>query len=248
MVVTERRGKVLVISMRREEKRNAIDADMTAALSRAFDALEDDPHLHVGILTGTERVFSAGNDLRAGSGEATARGGAYGLISRSRRKPLIAAVEGYALGGGFEIVLACDLVVASEEARFALPEVTRGVIALYGGLFRSARTLPLNVARELLLTGEALDAKRAHSLGFVNCLTPAGDALSRALSLAESIAANAPVAVQHTLAVVNAFARADDEYGWAQTESAKAAVWSSKDMQEGVRAFRERRNPQWSGF
>jgi enoyl-CoA hydratase/carnithine racemase len=247
MVVTERLGNVLVVSMRREAKRNAIDAEMSAALSKAFDTLEDDPHLRVGVLTGTEQVFSAGNDLRTGSGEPSARGGPYGLITRARRKPLIAAVEGYALGGGFELVLACDLVVASQSARFALPEVIRGVIALHGGLFRSARTLPLNIARELMLTGDALGADRAHALGFVNRVTADGGALAGALALAERIAANAPIAVQHTLSVVNALARGDDEYGWAQTAAAKRSVWSSKDMEEGISAFREHRAPQWSG-
>lgn len=248
IVVTERRGHVLIISMSRPAKRNAIDPIMSAQLSAAFDTLEDDPDLWAGVLTGTREVFSAGNDLIAGSGPPTERGGAYGLITRDRTTPLIAAVEGFALGGGFELVLACDLVVASETARFGLPEVTRGVIALYGGLFRTARALPLNIARELVLTGDPLDAARAHNLGLVNHVTPAGEALPRAAALAERICANAPSAVRHTLGVVNAMAATSDPLGWAQTSAAKESVWASPDMQEGIEAFRERRAPRWTGL
>jgi len=247
-VVTGRRGHVFVISMARPAKRNAIDHVMSTQLSAAFDTLDDDPDLRAGVLTGTPEVFSAGNDLIAGSGPPSERGGAYGLITRTRMTPLIAAVEGFALGGGFELALACDLVVASETARFGLPEVTGGVIAVYGGLFRSARALPLNVARELALTGEPLDAIRAHTLGLVNHVTPAGQALHRAVELAERISANAPVAVRQTLGVVNAMAAASDALGWSQTNAAKESVWASQDMQEGILAFRDRRAPRWSGL
>ena len=247
VLVTERRDHILVISMRREAKRNAIDAEMSAALAAAFDELEDDPDLWVGVLTGTPSVFSAGNDLAAGSGEPSPRGGTYGLITRSRTKPLICAVEGYALGGGFEMVLACDVVVASETARFGLPEVSRGVIALYGGLFRSLRRLPSNVAREMVLTGEPLTGERGVLVGLVNHLTPPGGALDRALELGEKICANAPAAVQHSLRVLNAMDGLDDEAGWAATQNARDAVWSSADMREGISAFRERRQPRWSG-
>ena len=150
---------------------------MTLGLDAAMNLLEDDDALWAGVLTGNGRAFSAGSDLADPDRNSTERGGPYGLIRRARRKPLIAAVDGLAFGGGFEMVLACDLVVASRRARFALPEVKRGLLALYGGVFRGARALPLNLAREMVLTGEPIDAERAHALGLVNRLCDDGAAL-----------------------------------------------------------------------
>jgi enoyl-CoA hydratase len=246
-VTLQRQGHVLIIAMSREAKRNAIDAQMTEALDVAFNELDDDPELWAGVLTGTTTVFSAGNDLKAGSGSPTERGGAYGLITRRRATPLIAAVEGYALGGGFELTLACDLVVASTTAVFGLPEVTRGVLAIYGGLFRTARALPLNISRELALTGTTLSAERAHSCGYVNQLTEPGQALPAAIELAESICANAPVSVQQSLQVINDIVGADDHSAWAAVAGARHTVLASQDLQEGLAAFAERRPPRWSG-
>ena len=158
-LVTRRRdGHVLVISMQRQAKRNAIDRAMADALDAALNELDDDEDLWAGVLTGTTDVFSAGSDLTAGGDYVTDRGGEYGIIRRLRRKPLIAAVEGPALGGGLEIVLACDLVVASRTARFGLPEVSIGVVPTCAGLFRAPRALPLNVARQLILTGRPIEA------------------------------------------------------------------------------------------
>jgi enoyl-CoA hydratase len=247
VLMVERSDHILVISMRREAKRNAIDADMTAALSAAFDELDDDPDLRVGILTGTATVFSAGNDLKTGAGMPTPRGGPYGLITRARRKPLIAAVEGFALGGGFELVLASDLVVASTDAAFGLPEVTRGVLALYGGLFRTARTLPWNIARELVLTGATLSAERAYGLGLVNRLVEPSRALESATELARTISANAPVAVQESLRVMNELPAAAEAAAWDAVLRARETVWATDDMREGIEAFKQRREPRWSG-
>src|SRR5437870_497639 len=157
--------------MNRETKRNAVDAVLAAGIEDALNRLEDDPALRVGILTGTPTVFSAGTDMYDPGEKRTARGGEYGVIRRVRRKPLIAAVEGYAVGGGFEIVLSCDLVVASTTARFGLPEIKRGILPACGGLFRTGSAVPRNLANELLLTGEPIDAARAHAAGFVNVLT-----------------------------------------------------------------------------
>src|SRR5258708_1714860 len=163
----ERRDRALVIRMEREAKRNAIDQPMTGGIDEALNLLEDDDELWAGVITGTTAVFSAGTDLKDGSGR-TERGGEYGVIRRRRSKPLIAAVEGPAFGGGFEIALACDLVVAARTARFALPESRRGVVASSGALFRAMRALPLNVARELLITGALLDADPGYHIGFVH--------------------------------------------------------------------------------
>ncbi|MGY1806191.1 enoyl-CoA hydratase-related protein [Blastococcus sp. SYSU D00669] len=246
-VEIERRGRVLVIRMRRADKRNAVDAAMTAGLSTALDLLEDDDQLWAGVLTGDDGVFSAGTDLLAGAGAPTPRGGPYGVVRRSRTTPLIAAVEGLALGGGMEIALACDLVVAGRSAAFGLPEVARGVTATSGALFRAQRALPLNVVRELLLTGERLTAERAERLGFVNVLVDDGQVLAAAVGLADQICANAPGAVRATLAALDEQVAEDDDRGWAATERAARAVRDTADFREGLRAFAEKRRPNWSG-
>lgn len=246
-VRTEVRGRVLVIEMERPAKCNALDAQMTAGLDAALNRLEDEPDLWAGVLTGTPSVFSAGTDLAGGAGEPTTRGGEYGLVRRDRSTPLIAAVEGGAYGGGFELVLACDLVVASREAVFALPEVTRGVIATCGALFRAPSALPLNVARELLLTGDPLPAERAERLGLVNVLCEPGGALDAALDLADRTVRNAPSSVRATLRALAALQAEQDRAGWEATGRATAAVLASDDAREGVAAFLERREPRWSG-
>ena len=236
-----------IVVLDREAKRNAIDAEMTGAIDAALNELDDDPEVWVGVLTGGPRMFSAGTDLAGGSGAPTPRGGEYGIIRRRRKKPLIAAVEGVALGGGIEIAMACDLVVAARDARFGLPEVKRGVVATSGALFRAPRALPLNVAKELLLTGAELDVERAERLGFVNRIVEPGQALPEALRLAEEIAQNSPVAVRETLAAVEAVVRAADEEGWDATAKAKATVEASEDAREGIQAFFEKRSPDWPG-
>jgi enoyl-CoA hydratase/carnithine racemase len=241
-----RRDRVLVITLRREEKRNAIDEEMALGIDAALNELEDDAGLWVGVLTGGTDVFCAGTDLRVGSGPGTERGGPYGIIRRRRSKPLIAAVEGAALGGGMEIVLACDLVVASTTASFGLPEVRRGLLALYGGVFRSARSLPLNVAKEIVLTGDPIDAGRAETCGLVNAVTEPGGALHGALHLAERICANAPVAVRQSLQLIERCAVGEDS-AWVLTDEAMAVVMASEDAREGRAAFLEHRPPQWRG-
>jgi enoyl-CoA hydratase/carnithine racemase len=240
-----RRGHVLVIALRRQEKRNAIDEEMALGIDGALNELEDDDGLWVGIITGGTQVFSAGTDLRVGSGPGTARGGPYGIIRRRRSKPLIAAVEGPALGGGMEIVLACDLVVASTSASFGLPEVKRGLLALYGGVFRSARALPVNVAKEIVLTGDPIDAPRARECGLVNTVTEPGAALDGALRLAERICANSPVAVGESLKLIDRFLAGTDDDAWRLTDDAMAVVMASEDAREGRAAFLEHRPPEW---
>jgi enoyl-CoA hydratase/carnithine racemase len=238
---------VLVVTMQRAAKRNAINRALADALDDALNELDDDHDLWAGVLTGGVDVFSAGSDLTAGGDYTTARGGEYGIIRRRRRKPLVAAVEGPALGGGLEIVLACDLVVAARTARFGLPEVGIGVVPTCAGLFRAPQALPLNVARQLILTGQPIEAARAYEVGFVNVLTAPGEALQEALALAELICANAPVSVQSCLAAVNELLASDDELGWQQTAQALSAAAGSADAGEGVTAFLEKRPPVWTG-
>jgi enoyl-CoA hydratase len=247
LVTARRQGRVLVIAMERAEKRNAINRVMADVLDAALNELDDDAELWAGVLTGTKEIFCAGSDLTSGGDYVTERGGEYGLIRRERRKPLIAAVEGKALGGGLEVVLACDLVVASTAAQFGLPEVTIGVIPTCAGLFRAPRALPLNVARQLILTGRPIDAQRAYEVGLVNVLAEPGCALDEAMRLAEDICANAPVSVQACLAALNSLVADDDPLGWHETTQAMATVMRSADALEGVAAFLEKRPPKWTG-
>ena len=247
LVATKRDGHVLIITMQRDAKRNAIDRAMADQLDVAFNELEDDPELWAGVLAGSSVAFSAGSDLKSEGDYYTERGGEYAIIRRERRKPLIAAVEAMALGGGMEIALACDLVIASETATFGLPEVKRGLIPACAGLFRGPRALPLNIATELILTGDSISAQRAAELGFANQVVPTGTALEAAKALANKICQNGPVAVQLALEAIRASVATNDELGWKLTEEARTAVYESEDRAEGVLAFFEKRAPQWTG-
>lgn len=246
-VLTRRVGRVLVVEIARPEKRNALNAEVTAGLDAALNFLEDDAELWCGILTGGDRFFSAGADLSSGPGDPTERGGICGIIERKRPKPLIAAVEGMALGGGFELVLCCDLVVASRAAVFGLPEAKRGLMPDFGGAFRIGRYLPTNVARELLLTGDPIDAERAERLGLVNRLVAPGATLDAALALAETICRNAPVAIREALAVFGAEVNGDETASWERSHAAHARLLATDDVAEGISAFFEKREPRWSG-
>jgi enoyl-CoA hydratase/carnithine racemase len=245
-VSTERRGRAMIIRLDRPAKRNAVDPETTAALDAALNELADTADLWVGVLTGTETFFSAGSDMALTSGDPTVRGGEYGVIRRRRTKPLIAAVEGFALGGGMEIVLACDLVVAGRSARFGLPEVSRGLIPTCGGLFRAQQALPLNIARQLILTGQPLPAERAWSLGLVNELVDDGTALDAAVVLAEQVIENSPTSITESLIAMQESADATDAAGWRATARAIDHVIGSPNSAEGLTAFFERRPPEWS--
>ncbi|WP_432969995.1 enoyl-CoA hydratase-related protein [Dactylosporangium sp. CA-233914] len=246
-VSVERRGPVLIIRMCRESKRNAVDPLMTAALDEALNHLDDDVDLWCGVLVGGEGAFSAGTDLASGAGDPTERGGPYGLIKRRRRTPLIAAVEGIAFGGGFELVMSCDMVVAGRSARFGLPEVARGVIPTCGGLFRTWQSLPLMVAKQLVLTGKPLTARRAYELGLVNEIVDDGEAQNGAIELAERVCENSPFAVSASLTAMNDVIATAEDVGWLRTDQALDSILASEDHQEGVAAFLEKRSPRWRG-
>ncbi|MDT0449262.1 crotonase/enoyl-CoA hydratase family protein [Streptomyces hesseae] len=243
-------GSALVVTIDRPRARNAVNADVARGIAAAVDRLESEPGLRVGVLTGADGTFCAGMDLKAAArGEqVTVPGkGFAGLVEARTAKPLIAAVEGHALGGGFELALACDLVVAAEGARFALPEVKRGLIAGGGGAVRLPKRVPYHLAMELLLTGRTITAERARELGVVNRVAPDGQALPAALELAEEIAANAPLALA---AVKRTVQRADgvpEPEAFAAQTAEIGALLRSADFAEGVRAFAEKRAPRWSG-
>lgn len=249
-VRTERRGAVLVVTLDRPEVRNAVDARTAEALEQAVDDAEADPGVRAIVLTGAGGTFCAGMDLRAAArGElpVTAGRGPLGLTGRPPTTPLVVAVEGAALAGGCELVLAADLVVAAQDATFGLPEARRGLVAAAGGMVRARERLPRNVAMELVLLGEPVDAPRLHALGLVNRLVAPGDALEEAVALAARIAGNAPLSVALGKRVV------DESPGWASAEAFErqgelaSAVLLSDDAREGVEAFAERRDPVWRG-
>jgi enoyl-CoA hydratase len=243
-VRTERIGSTLLITIDRPQARNAVNAAVAAGLAAALDELENDPTLRAGVLTGAEGTFSAGMDLKAAlngeSPEIPGRGFG-GLTEAELGKPLIAAVEGFAMGGGFELALGCDLIVAAEDAKFGLPEVKRGLIAAGGGVIRLPKRIPHHLAMEFLLTGEPVTGRRAGELGLVNRVTPAGDAAAVAVGLAEKLAENAPLA----LAAVKKIVRATDA-ATVQREEIKKLMQSA-DVREGMTAFAERRSPKWTG-
>jgi enoyl-CoA hydratase len=257
IVTFEADGHVAVITLNRPEARNAVNGAVALGLEAAIDRLEDDPELWVGILAantaGQERpVFCAGADLKEinsgnAGGLATARGGFAGIVQRERTKPVIAAVDGPALAGGTEIVLSCDLVVASTSATFGIPEVKRSLVAGAGGLFRLGRKIPLNIAMELTLTGDPIDATRAHHFGLVNRLVEPGEALDAAIALAEQICANAPVAVRESRKIVLEATNAPDDVGWKMSAHGMGVAMSSADFSEGLTAFIEKRKPEWTG-
>lgn len=247
LVELDRRGHILVITLNRPEKRNAMDRELADALDDALNLLDDDDDLWCGVLTGTGPVFCAGSDLQANGDYVTDRGGEYGIIRRERRTPLIAALQGSALGGGLEIALACDLIVAGREVVLGLPEVKRGLIPTCAGLFRGPRALPLNIATEMALTGDPITAQRAAGYGLVNQVSEPGQVLDDAVRLAESICTNGPLAVRLARGVIAAYAGADDDLGFELTDQAREQIMQSEDKTEGIAAFFEKREPRWTG-
>jgi enoyl-CoA hydratase len=252
-VLRERRGNVEVLTINRPEARNAINGGVSRAMSSIMDELAEDPDCWVVVVTGSgEKAFSAGMDLKAfSSGEGGdiigASGGFAGLTQRDFPKPIIAAVNGSALAGGFEIMLSCDLVVAADHATFGIPEAKRGLVAGAGGLIRMPKRLPMAIALELAMTGDPIDAERAYALGLVNKVVPSAQLLDEAIALAERIAANAPLAVRYSKDVMKRAAELPESEGWKINAEAVGVVFSSADAMEGPIAFAEKRPPKWQG-
>ncbi len=251
-VLYEVDGHVATLTLNRPDQRNAVSPELTTAMDRAVQAFEADPDVWVGILTGAGPNFCAGADLKAlGAGRSaelgTEAGGFAGFVRYPRTKPMIAAVRGFALAGGTELVLGCDLVVAATDAVFGLPEVTRGIVAAGGGLFRLPRVIGPARAMELILTADRLGADEAYRLGLVNALTEPDAVLGRARELADRICRNAPLAVRESLAIAREALVLSDEQAWERSAAAMQRARTSQDAREGVTAFVEKRAPRWSG-
>ena len=249
-MLCERRGRLLVVTINRPDQRNAVNAAVAHGIAAALDELDGDSALAVGVLTGAGKGFCAGMDLKAfvaGERPHVPGRGFAGIVERSADKPLVAAVEGFAVAGGLEVALACDVIVASRGTRFGIPEVKRSLVAAGGGLLRLPRALPRNVALELALTGEPIDAERAHALGLVNRLTEPGDALTAALALADSIAANGPLALAATKRVIREAPDWPEAEFFERQRPITDPVFTSEDAREGATAFAERRDPVWKG-
>ncbi|WP_369804182.1 crotonase/enoyl-CoA hydratase family protein [Mycobacterium sp. GA-2829] len=249
VVLVEQRDRILVVTINRPKAKNAVDAAVSRGLADAMDRLDGDAGLSVGIITGAGGSFCAGMDLKAfARGERVdIEGRGLGFTERPPAKPLIAAVEGYALAGGTELALATDLIVASRESAFGIPEVKRGLVAGGGGLLRLPQRIPYAIAMELALTGDNLTAERAHELGLVNVLAEPGGALDAALELAGRITANGPLAVAATKRIIVESRGWSPEEQFAEQMKILMPVFASKDAREGAVAFAEKRPPQWTG-
>jgi enoyl-CoA hydratase len=249
-VLTERRERVLIITINRPEQRNAINADVARGVGDALDQLDADASLSVGIVTGAGGFFCAGMDLKAfASGQMpwVEGRGFGGIVERSSDKPLIAAIEGFAVAGGLEIALACDLITAAKGAKLGIPEVKRSLVAAGGGLLRLPHMLPRNIANELALTGDPITAERGYELGLVSRVSEQGGALDAALELAATIAANGPLGLAGSKRILR------ESLDWSQSEAfaRQAPIWepifASEDAREGATAFAEKRAPVWQG-
>ncbi len=250
-LLVETRGNIQIMTLNRPEARNAVSLEMAQAMAAALDAFDADPALSVGIITGAGGSFCAGMDLKGflqGKRPTIPGRGFCGITIKPPRKPIIAAVEGYALAGGFEVVLACDLIVASREARFGLPEVKRGLAAAGGGLLRLPRRLPYHLAMECILTGDMLSAERAQQNGLINRMTEPGGALDAAIELANAVAANGPLSLVASKQVVGESADWSREEMFDRQAAITDPVFASQDAREGAAAFAETRKPVWKAM
>ena len=249
-VLRERRERVLLITINRPDQRNAVNAAVARGIADALDELDDDAALSVGVLTGAGKGFSAGMDLKAfvaGESPHVEGRGFGGITQRASAKPLIAAVEGFAVAGGLELALSCDLIVAARGTRLGIPEVKRSLVAAAGALLRLPRALPRPIAMELALTGDPISAERAYELGLINRLTEQGETVQTALELAAAIAVNGPLALAASKRIlVESVDWAESEFFARQGEIA-GPVMGSEDAREGAVAFAEKRDPVWKG-
>jgi enoyl-CoA hydratase len=253
LIVEKRADHIAIVTINRPDARNAINGEVTRRPEAAVDEIEQDTDIWVAILTGAGgKVFSAGADLKEVSrgmlaSLMTERSGFAGFVHAQRSKPWIAAVDGLALAGGCEIALACDMIVASAGGEFGLPELTRGLVASAGGLYRMPRALPHAIAIELILTASRVPSERAAALGMINRLAPPGQVVASALVLAASIAANAPLAVRESLTIARLSSDLDEQQLRELSDAALLRMMKTEDFVEGPCAFIEKRPPEWKG-
>jgi len=249
-VLTERRDGVLLVTLNRPDARNAVNAALAEGVAAALDELDADDELSVGVLTGAGKGFSSGMDLKAfvaGESPYAADRGFAGITQRAAEKPLIAAIEGFAVAGGFEVALSCDLIVAARGARLGIPEVKRSLVAAAGALLRLPQRIPYHLAMELALTGDPIDAERGYELGIVNRLAEPGHAVDAALELAGEIARNGPLALRASKRIVQSSSDWTDSEAWEKQGEIAGPVMVSEDAREGAIAFAEKRDPIWRG-
>jgi enoyl-CoA hydratase len=249
-ILRERRGHVEILTINRPEARNAINRATAVALGDALDDCERDDDVWVVVLTAAgDKAFSAGMDLKAfAAGEfPITEQGFGGLTRRDFPKPLIAAANGSALAGGFEMMISCDMVVAAEHAKFGIPEASRGLIAGAGGLIRLPKRVPITIAYEMALTADPIDAYRAYELGLVNRVVPGEEVLDTAIALAERIARNAPLAVRTSKDIMRQSLELSEEQAWTANDTAFGMIGQTADALEGAVAFAEKREPNWQG-
>jgi enoyl-CoA hydratase len=249
-VLTERRGRVLLITLNRPDARNSVNAELAQGIAGALEELDGDDELRVGVLTGAGKGFCAGMDLKAfvrGESPHVEGRGFAGITQRSADKPLIAAIEGFAVAGGLEVALSCDLIVAASGAKLGIPEVKRSLVAAGGALLRLPRRIPYHAAMELALTGDPISAERGYELGLVNRVADPGQAVETALELAEAIAKNAPLALAASKRIVVESAAWEESEAWVKQGEIAGPVFVSSDAQEGATAFAEKREPVWRG-
>lgn len=252
VIEPQRHGRVEFLRINRPEARNAVNDEVSKEMEAALDVAEEDDDVSVVVITGTDGIFSAGADLKMiaqgrGAELGTIRGGFAGLTTREFPKPLIAAVNGPALAGGFEVALACDMVVAADTARFGIPEVQRGLFAAAGALIRLPKRIATALAMELALTGEPISAQRALDVGLVNRVVPQDQVLECALALAQRISDNGPVAVRKTLKMLREAPDLTEPAAWVRNYELAVEVFATDDATEGAVAFAEKRAPRWSG-
>ena len=249
-VLVEKQSGVMIVTINRPEAKNAMNKAAAEGIAAAMDELDNSNDLRVAILTGAGGTFCSGMDLKGfltGELPVVKGRGFAGLVERPPNKPLISAVEGYALAGGFELLLASDLIVAAANAKFGIPEPKRGLVAGAGGLLRLPKQIPPRIAMEYALTGEFFNAQRAYELGLINRITDEGKALEGALKLAEAIVANGPLAVAVTKQIIRDSADWAQGEMWAKQAPLMGPVFTSEDAREGAAAFAQKRAPQWKG-
>lgn len=249
-IQTERRGQIFIITINRPEARNSFNLEAAIQMNKAIDEFENDPNLFVGILTGAEGIFSSGQDLKAaanGEMAITDERGGFGIFAKPPTKPIIAAVEGYAIAGGFELCLSCDLIVAAKDAKFGLPEVNHNLVAIGGGLFRLPKRMPYHLVMELALMGDMRSAEQFYEYGVINQLVDKGGALEAALGIANKLLENGPTALFATKEIIQRSYEWTEEEAWTKQMPIANKALESEDKDEGLRAFAEKRKPIWKG-